>query len=105
VVVPPRSEPGFAAAVKTVSLAGGLRWAPALTLAAGTTMYDVERLDAAGTYGGISMIRSNVARAVFLAALLILPVLAIAACNTIEGAGQDIKSTGAWIEKKAGDKK
>ena len=39
------------------------------------------------------------------AALLILPLLAAAACNTIEGAGQDIKATGAWIEKKASDKK
>ena len=34
------------------------------------------------------------------AALLLLPLLATA-CNTIEGAGQDIKNTGAWIEKKA----
>jgi predicted small secreted protein len=34
----------------------------------------------------------------------LLPLLA-AACNTIEGAGQDIKATGAWIEKKASDKK
>jgi predicted small secreted protein len=38
-------------------------------------------------------------------ALLVLPLLAAAACNTIEGAGQDIKNTGAWIERKAGDKK
>jgi predicted small secreted protein len=35
--------------------------------------------------------------------LLLLPLLA-AACNTIEGAGQDIKNTGAWIEKKASSK-
>lgn len=39
------------------------------------------------------------------AILLVLPLLAAAACNTIEGAGQDIKNTGAWIERKAGDKK
>ena len=37
--------------------------------------------------------------------VLMLPLLAAAACNTIEGAGQDIKNTGAWIERKAGDKK
>lgn len=51
------------------------------------------------------MTRSNFARVAVLAALLILPALAISACNTIEGAGQDIKNTGSWIEKKAGDKK
>jgi predicted small secreted protein len=39
-------------------------------------------------------------RTALKAALLLLPLLA-AACNTIEGAGQDIKNTGAWIEKKA----
>jgi predicted small secreted protein len=44
-------------------------------------------------------------RAVTAAALMVLPALALSACNTIEGAGQDIKNTGAWIEKKAGDKK
>ena len=38
------------------------------------------------------------------AALLLLPLLA-AACNTIEGAGQDIRNTGAWIEKKANTNK
>ena len=51
------------------------------------------------------MTKSNVVRAAALAALLILPALAMTACNTLEGAGQDIKNTGAWIEKKAGDKK
>jgi predicted small secreted protein len=51
------------------------------------------------------MTRSHVARAAVLAALVILPALAMTACNTIEGAGQDIRNTGAWIEKKAGDKK
>lgn len=50
------------------------------------------------------MTKSGITRAVFLAALLALPVL-ISACNTIEGAGQDIKNTGAWIERKAGEKK
>jgi predicted small secreted protein len=43
--------------------------------------------------------------AIVRAMLLILPLLAATACNTIEGAGQDIKNTGAWIERKAGDKK
>lgn len=51
------------------------------------------------------MIKAHRARAAWLAAILILPLFATAACNTIEGAGQDIKNTGAWIEKKAGDKK
>ena len=51
------------------------------------------------------MIRSSTVRAAFLAALLILPALAMTACNTVEGAGQDIKSAGSWIERKAGDKK
>ena len=37
--------------------------------------------------------------------LLLLPLVAAAACNTIEGAGQDIKNTGAWIEKKANTNK
>ena len=35
------------------------------------------------------------------AGLVLLPLLAAAACNTVQGAGQDIKNTGAWIEKKA----
>jgi predicted small secreted protein len=39
--------------------------------------------------------------ALLKAGLLILPLLALAACNTVQGAGQDIKNTGAWIEKKA----
>ena len=39
--------------------------------------------------------------ALLKAGLLILPLLAAAACNTVQGAGQDIKNTGAWIEKKA----
>jgi len=43
-------------------------------------------------------------KALLTAALLFLPLLA-AACNTIEGAGQDIKNTGAWIEKKANTNK
>lgn len=51
------------------------------------------------------MINANIARAAALAALLLVPVLAISACNTVEGAGQDIKNAGSWIEKKAGDKK
>ena len=50
------------------------------------------------------MIRRR-AKALFSAALLLLPLLAVAACNTVQGAGQDIKNTGAWIEKKAGANK
>jgi predicted small secreted protein len=38
-------------------------------------------------------------------AVMALSTLALSACNTIEGAGQDIRNTGAWIEKKASDKK
>lgn len=38
------------------------------------------------------------------AALVLLPLLA-AACNTVQGAGQDIRNTGAWIEKKANSNK
>lgn len=53
--------------------------------------------------GGSRMTRRG-AKALFTAALL-LPLLAAAACNTIEGAGQDIKNTGAWIEKKANTNK
>jgi predicted small secreted protein len=49
------------------------------------------------------MLRFNRLRVVIAAAALVLP--ALAACNTVEGAGQDIKNTGAWIEKKAADKK
>ena len=44
-------------------------------------------------------------KALLTAALLLLPLLATAACNTIEGAGQDIRNTGAWIEKKANTNK
>ena len=44
-------------------------------------------------------------RALAATLLIVLPALMLSACNTIEGAGQDIKNTGAWIEKKAGDKK
>jgi predicted small secreted protein len=51
------------------------------------------------------MIRSSTVRAAFLAALLILSAVAMTACNTVEGAGQDIKNAGSWIERKAGDKK
>jgi predicted small secreted protein len=39
-----------------------------------------------------------------LAALLAGP-LALSACNTVEGAGQDIKKAGEWMERKAGEKK
>jgi predicted small secreted protein len=36
--------------------------------------------------------------------MLLLPLLtaaAGAACSTVQGAGQDIRNAGAWIEKKA----
>jgi entericidin B len=36
-----------------------------------------------------------------LAALLALAGLAVAGCNTIEGAGKDIKAAGGGIEKAA----
>jgi predicted small secreted protein len=39
-----------------------------------------------------------------LAAILAVP-LALSACNTVEGAGQDIKKAGEWMERKANDKK
>ena len=39
-----------------------------------------------------------------LAAILVGP-LALNACNTVEGAGQDIKKAGEWMERKANDKK
>jgi predicted small secreted protein len=35
-----------------------------------------------------------------LAAILAGP-LALSACNTVEGAGQDIKKAGEWMERKA----
>jgi predicted small secreted protein len=41
---------------------------------------------------------------VLLTAMLAI-LLAVTACNTVEGAGQDIKNAGSWIERKAGDKK
>ena len=43
------------------------------------------------------------AAAMTVAALVL--ALGFAACNTIEGAGQDIKSTGKAIEKTADDNK
>jgi entericidin B len=42
--------------------------------------------------------------AVMTVAALVLS-LGLAACNTIEGAGQDIKSTGKAIERTADDNK
>jgi predicted small secreted protein len=44
---------------------------------------------------------ANRFRALLAAALVLLPALALSACNTVEGAGQDIRNAGAWIEKKA----
>jgi predicted small secreted protein len=51
------------------------------------------------------MSRHRIISAAALAALLILPALAVTACNTVEGAGQDIKKAGQWIERQAGEKK
>jgi predicted small secreted protein len=39
------------------------------------------------------------------AGALLLPVLAVASCNTVQGAGQDIRNAGTWIEKKASSNK
>jgi predicted small secreted protein len=36
---------------------------------------------------------------------LLLSLLAAASCNTVEGAGQDIRNAGAWSEKKASSNK
>lgn len=33
--------------------------------------------------------------------LALLLVLGTTACNTVQGAGEDIRRTGAWIERKA----
>ncbi len=40
-----------------------------------------------------------------LLALLGIVTLALAACNTIEGAGQDVKAAGAAVERAANDAK
>jgi predicted small secreted protein len=41
----------------------------------------------------------------FLTALLCVFALSLAACNTIEGAGKDVKATGNAVEKAADDAK
>jgi predicted small secreted protein len=38
-------------------------------------------------------------------AVLLLGPLALSACNTVEGAGQDIKKVGDWMERKANQAK
>ena len=40
-----------------------------------------------------------------LAASLAASLAALAGCNTIEGAGQDVKATGQAVEKAANDSK
>ena len=40
-----------------------------------------------------------------LTAFASLSLLALAACNTIEGAGKDVKATGAVVEKAAVESK
>jgi predicted small secreted protein len=37
--------------------------------------------------------------------LLVMFAAALAACNTVEGAGKDVKATGAAVEKAADDAK
>ncbi len=49
--------------------------------------------------------RESFKRIVALAACAAITMGALAACNTIEGAGQDVKSTGKAIEKTADDAK
>jgi len=44
-------------------------------------------------------------RIVALAACAAITLGALSACNTIEGAGKDVKSTGGAIEKTAKDSK
>lgn len=34
-------------------------------------------------------------------AVILLSLLALAACNTIEGAGEDIQKAGSWTSQKA----
>lgn len=53
---------------------------------------------------GSIFMHKRVARLLRAAALLLVP-LAVASCNTVQGAGQDIRNAGAWIEKKASSNK
>lgn len=39
------------------------------------------------------------------ASVLAGPVLALGACNTIQGAGKDVERAGEWTQKKAQDAK
>lgn len=39
-----------------------------------------------------------------LASIIVGPLL-LTACNTVEGAGQDVKRAGEWMEKKANQAK
>ena len=41
------------------------------------------------------------AKLVYVPLVSAAALILLSACNTIEGAGQDLKNTGAWIEKKA----
>jgi predicted small secreted protein len=50
------------------------------------------------------MRRNRLIQITLLAALLLGP-LALSACNTVEGAGQDIKKAGDWMERKANQAK
>jgi predicted small secreted protein len=44
-------------------------------------------------------------RTLRLSMIGLIAALALAACNTVEGAGKDLKRAGQWIEEKAGEKK
>jgi predicted small secreted protein len=50
------------------------------------------------------MRRNRLIQIALLAALLLGP-LALSACNTVEGAGQDVKKVGDWMERKANQAK
>lgn len=48
---------------------------------------------------------SDLGQNVLAALIAIGMAAALPACNTVEGAGKDIKRAGQWIEEKAGEKK
>jgi entericidin B len=49
--------------------------------------------------------KKSLSRATILALGALIVAVGFTACNTIEGAGQDMKSTGKAIEKTADDNK
>ena len=46
---------------------------------------------------------SKETRAIFMLGLLVLASLSLAACETMEGAGEDIEDAGEAIQKKANE--